>query len=293
MLSLVLLVTMASAAGVFADGPAAGPPPTHQPRTNRNNLEIRIDAGRYSAPLLGLQLSIFPRTSGRNDLMVDLSRIDWRIVDAVGRNVAPHSAAERKSPDWFNPSSDGSTGRVITLEGWKGGNIEVGGKRWQLKPGKYAVEAVLDTSSDRPGRMGGQRQPLRGIWIGTLLLPRIPFEVIGEVSDEALAAAAKSLRAAHPAGGEAMWRALAELVRPGMTIHQLQLALPPLSPAAGDLSDTGILWMGPWFFMRYPLDRVWKVQASGCAIAPCAANGDSRTAVVTGLPQIVARAEHN
>jgi len=169
LLLLIFVATMIPVASIFASEPTAGPPPTHQSETG--NLEIRIDRGyRYSTPLLGVQLAIFPRTPGRNDLMVDLSRIDWRIVDAEGRNIAPHGIAKQKSPDWFNPNVNGSSGRTIALgsNDWKNGKIEVGGKKWHLKPGKYALEAVLDTSFDRPGRMGGDGQPLREIWIGKL-----------------------------------------------------------------------------------------------------------------------------
>ncbi|MFZ5831202.1 MAG: hypothetical protein ACOY3P_14015, partial [Planctomycetota bacterium] len=234
LLLLVLLAMTIRVAGVSAGEPTAGSPPTHQSETG--NLEIRIDHTRYSTPLLGVQLLLFPRTPGRNDLTVDLSRIDWRILDAEGHDIAPHGIAEQESPDWFNPSENGFSGRDIAMgsNDWKNGKIEVGGKKWHLKPGKYALEAVLDTSSDRPGHMGGDGQPLREIWIGKLTLPRVSFEVIGEVTDEALNAAAQKVRAAHPAGGEAMWQALAELVRPGMTIHQLQLALPTFKSARID-----------------------------------------------------------
>ena len=296
---LLLFAAITSGTGVFARGLAAGPPPTSHLETGDNDLEIRLDVGcRYSTPLLGIQLDLVPGTPGRNDLVVDLSRIDWRIIDAAGRDVAPRAIAERKSPDWFNPSADGSMGRIIALEpsSWKGGKIQVGGKSWHLSPGKYTLEAVLDTSADRPGRIGGDHQPLREIWIGKLRLPRMPFEVIGEVSDEALDAAADKVHAVHSAGGVAMWRALAKLVRPGMTVHQLQLALPPLKPAAdkhtfGDYTE--VVWMGTSFFMRYPLDKVWEVRASGHAIAAGAVHGDSRAAVVSQPPRIMTRAEGN
>ena len=193
-----------SAPGARAPRP---PPQAARPRLRRPRWNFGFDLFGYSTPLLGMQLSIDPRTPGRDDLVVDLSRIDWRIVDAEGRAVEPQSTSKPKSPDWFNPSADGSRGRVIALEhSWKGGKIEVGGKSWQLKPGKYALEAILDTSADQPGRMGGDHRPLGEIWIGSLKLPRMPFEVIGEVSDEALDAAVKKVRAAHPAGGAAMWR---------------------------------------------------------------------------------------
>ncbi|MFZ5832055.1 MAG: hypothetical protein ACOY3P_18375, partial [Planctomycetota bacterium] len=53
----------------------------------------------------------------------------------------------------------------------------------------------------------------------------------------------------------------------------------------------GVLWTGGGFLTRYPLDDTWGVRASGCAIAPGAANGNPLAAVVTQPPQITARPE--
>ncbi|KPJ73159.1 MAG: hypothetical protein AMS14_06705, partial [Planctomycetes bacterium DG_20] len=95
---------------------------------------------------------------------------------------------------------------------------------------------------------------------------RRQWEKAAEDADRALRAAADKTRAAHPAGGEAMWRALAGLLKTGMTVRQMKLVLPPATPGPDGMPQEVVLLHGAHFTITYPLDGAWGVQASGTAV---------------------------
>jgi len=119
----------------------------------------------------------------------------------------------------------------------------------------------------------------------------------GQMTDDALKAAAARVRAEHPDGGEKMWLALAKLVEPGMTVRQMVIVLPPLViPDDGTLLIGGqrievpqkpgpvprlTLWNGQSFYMTYPLDGNFGVAASGVSKG----EGDDKM-VLTSRPSI-------
>ena len=71
--------------------------------------------------------------------------------------------------------------------------------------------------------------------------------------DRALEAAVAKVREAHPGGGKAMWEALAALTKPGMTVREMKVALPPATPASGGGAHEVVLWDGDHFRITYPL----------------------------------------
>jgi len=76
--------------------------------------------------------------------------------------------------------------------------------------------------------------------------------------DALLGIAAGEIRRKFPKGGEAMWKALAALVKPGMQVKTMMIVLPP---AARETYGRGAGW--PLFTVAYPLDADFAVEASG------------------------------
>ena len=68
-----------------------------------------------------------------------------------------------------------------------------------------------------------------------------------------------------------MWKALAALIKPGMTVVEMKTVLPPSGPAL-------TLWNGQTFFLTYPLDLDFGVEAGGI--------GKKGQLVLTAAPRI-------
>ncbi|MBI5724968.1 MAG: hypothetical protein HZA50_13490 [Planctomycetes bacterium] len=64
-------------------------------------------------------------------------------------------------------------------------------------------------------------------WIGLPDSQPAAPPVTQRVDGKSLLDQAAKIRSQHPAGGLEMWQALAELVKPGMTVRQMKLILPP------------------------------------------------------------------
>ena len=61
-------------------------------------------------------------------------------------------------------------------------------------------------------------------------------------SDADIGAAAAAVRARHLEGGEAMWKELAATLKPGMSVRQMKLVLPPL-PAETEMGGMLLMYV--------------------------------------------------
>lgn len=242
--------------------------PATQPAAGKtvNGLRARIKASRYLSKRLGLEVGVGFENVSKANLAIDfgeLQALSWKITDAAGKEVEPAKVRRAEpAPVWHSMTPGYSVGRILGKAVHnRDGRLKIGFYEWKLKPGRYSIHCLLSLQSDAVGKPSGQTG-----WRGKIELPPAEFEVIGEVSDKDLIEAGKQVRAAHPAGGLAMWRALAKLVRPGMTVRQMYLVLPPrkMSLKAGVLDfPRTTLWNGQSFFLTYWLDDAFGVEASG------------------------------
>jgi hypothetical protein len=283
---------------VVTDGKVAGVPAT-QPALEQwsepvDGLRARIDASRYLTPRLGMEVDVMFKEVAHKPLAIDfdeLRALPWKVIDASGKEVQPAKVGKAQpAPNWQSLTSGAGTGRMLgTPKNNRNGRLEIGLYEWTLQPGRYSIRCLLNLRSDVAGNRTSATP-----WRGQVELPPAEFEVIGEVSDKDLIEAGKKVRAAYPAGGLAMWRALAELVRPGMTVQQMHLALPPLkaSVEGGILRHSAMtVWNGNAFFCTYWLDDVCTVEASGVGDAwgSSTTNATSHTPVdmlLTGTPRV-------
>ena len=276
-----------------------------------NGPRARIEASRYLSKRLGMEVGVGFENVSKASFAIDfgeLQALSWKITDAAGKEVEP-AKVERSQPvpDWHSLIPGQSIGRILgTAVHNRDGRLKIGFHEWKLKPGRYSIHCFLSLQSDAVGKPSGQTA-----WRGKIELPPAEFEVIGEVSDKDLIEAGKQVRAAHPAGGLAMWRALAKLVRPGMTVRQMHLVLPVhlVLPAREPSSKAGVLhsrhvstgigqistWMGQNFILRYSLDDAFGVEASGVGntsgaptTRPSGLTGDEYM-VLTSTPSTTAR----
>ena len=281
------LLTMA------ATQPATKPAHEHWGKAN-NGLRARINASRYLSKRLGLEVVVRFENVSKANLAIDfgeLQALSWKITDAAGKEVEPAKVRRSQpAPVWHSMSPGYSVGRILGKAVHnRDGRLKIGFYEWKLKPGRYSIHCLLSLQSDAVGKPSGQTA-----WRGKIELPPAEFEVIGEVSDKDLIEAGKQVRAAHRAGGLAMWRALAKLVRPGMTVRQMYLVLPPRETSfkAGVLHYPRMtLWNGQSFFLTYSLDDAFGVEASGVGTSggpttrPSGLPGDEYM-VLTSTPRI-------
>lgn len=141
-------------------------------------------------------------------------------------------------------------------------------------------------SRKEAGRSNGDVSKSGAALKGPIELPPSEVEAIGEVSEADLKAAAAKVRKAHPQGGTPMWKALAELVRPGMTVEQMRLALPAALQPSGLLAVPPVwLWNGMAFRVTYALDANHTAEASGIGTRGRGA-GRLLVPVLTARPQV-------
>ena len=234
-----------------------------------NGLRARIEAGPYLAKRLGNRVDVYFENVSDEPFSLDvgeLQALSWAVFDATGKDVKPIAVQKAEAvPDWHSIAPGQQLGMVLgkSVQN-RDGRLQIGVHEWKLQPGRYSIHCMLELRSDAASRPAGQTP-----WSGRVELPPVEFEVLGEVSDENLIEAGEQVRAAHPAGGLAMWQALAELVRPGMTVRQMFLVLPPQKPSAkaGMLNAPRLtLWDGQFFWLTYSLEERFVVEASGIGV---------------------------
>lgn len=219
-------------------------------------LRGRLDVSRCMAPRLPLQGAVYVENVSEGNLAVDMAPLRlagrWRVMDANGKGVElPLAAAAQPAgkADWRVLIAQQQFGTIVSLPGPEA--------PWRLKPGSYTLHYLLKGS-------GGEAVNGAAAWKGRVELPPVQVEVFGEVDEAALKAAVAKVRKAHPPGGAAMYKALAELVHPGMTVDQMKLALPPQAQPVGVGAMPHFwLWNGSGFYLTYPLDAEHTVKASG------------------------------
>lgn len=228
-----------------------------------NGLRARIEAGPYLAKRLGNRVDVYFENVSDEPFSLDfgeLQALSWAVFDATGKDVKPIAVQKAEAvPDWHSIAPGQQLGMVLgkSVQN-RDGRLQIGVHEWKLQPGRYSIHCMLELRSDAASRPAGQTP-----WSGRVELPPAEFEVVGEVSDENLIEAGEQVRAAHPAGGLAMWQALAELVRPGMTVRQMFLVLPAKKMTLEEMGGAGILWMGGIFSLNYRVDALWCVEAVG------------------------------
>ncbi len=226
-------------------------------------LRAKIDTSRYLTRRLWMDVCVTVQNVADEPVAIDrgiIHLIDWRVIDAEGRAVEPHLTVNVDVPvEWRQLGHRETIGLgVSNHQSNRGGVLDLVHVVWKLEPGKYELRGTLSGSSKTP-----DKPPQSRAWSGKIELPAVEFEVIAEISDEQLRAAAKRVRSDHPAGGKPMWEALAALLRPGTSVRQLKMILPPARP---HLRPVVTLFNGASFYLVYLLDDQFELEASGIAV---------------------------
>lgn len=265
----------------------AGPPWTEVV----NGIQARIAIEGYVAKLVGMEVDLEVEQVSGEGFTGELAPLSWKVTDAAGAEIKPKEVQQREPKIWQGKSAwlwQGKESRigmgqtVGPRERNLNGHLEVGPYQWELKPGHYSLQGVVGLRPKQTAKPAGP-QP----WTKQIKLPAVAFEVIGEVSDEELTAAAKRVRAAHPAGGEAMWKALAELLRPSTPARQLKLVLPP---AEGEMPGA-IFQEGNNQWESYPLDDLFEAKVSLYYVIQDKPVAGEDPWVLSGPPEIARRVE--
>jgi len=146
---------------------------------------------------------------------------------------------------------------------WLDSTVRGGGKITQATLQKHL--AVMDGCFG--AELSKEKFDLYLVWrkgrppVGNSLLFLMRPESAVTDKHKKIRAAAARIRTKYPKCGEAMWKALAALVKPGMTVEAMKVVLPPAAPETYG-SPSGRL-----FTVTYPLDTNFAVEASGQWVA--------------------------
>ena len=228
-----------------------------------NGLRVRIDlrgvntrrGGNGTCQLMFWNVS--ERTFALNPS--DVTMDSWEVRDAKGKVVEPSETKPAAAKAYWYPYNPGqsSPGQIVSFSDVnRGGRLELAGRVWQLAPGRYTLRVTFSGPSKAPGKP--EHPPA---WEGRVEVPEQAFEVYGEPTPEEFKAAIAKARAQHADNAQAKWRALAELVTPGMDVAQLHEALPPAAAKDGSLGWIG--WNGNAWSVRYSVDDNYEVEAEG------------------------------
>jgi hypothetical protein len=183
----------------------------------------------------------------------------WRVLDAQGREVSPaaHQPDAQPADHWnrMDPTRENGIG------GWgfeaglhktnRSGLLDLRTRAWKLLPGRYSLAC---TFTIKDGKLP------EGAWVGELEVPPVSFEVFPSRSFEEVKTEVERIRKSHPKGGEALWRALAELAVPGTSLAQLEVVLPPVGTPLKERNAMAI--SGAAGTLYYLVDRNFGVRTS-------------------------------
>jgi len=225
-------------------------------------LQANLKADKFLTHRMGMDVILTVYNVGHQPLAYNeasLQQPQWQVFDARSRIVEPadvrHAQPQyrwHKCGRYVGTSRINGDGKVN-----RDGLLDLGNQVWKLKPGKYTLGCTFIGSQDVPGE-----RPDCAIWSGRIELLPVDFEVIAEAPEEALKVAVEKTREEASAGGNQLWRALAGIVRPGMTLDQLHLVLPPVPETVSTEADAQTaITHRPLFFHRYTLDSKSAVTA--------------------------------
>lgn len=252
-----------------------------------NGLRVRIDVSGQNARRLAMEVELMFWNVSEDAFALNLSdgtMRSWEVRDAAGKVVEPRETTPvAAAANWMVYGRAASTPGTRVSAGNRGGRLELDGRVWQLVPGKYTLGGTFSGPSKLAGKQKGSPA-----WEGRVEVPGQAFEVFGEPTAKEFKTAIAKARIEHADDAEARWRALAELVTPGMNAEQMQQALP--SVRTRDREGTSVVWMGCRWKMRYAVDEYRVVEAWGYGVKAEGKSGEvlhAQDVLTLGLTEMV------
>jgi len=224
-----------------------------------SGLRARLKTYGFISKRLGLWVQVEIENVSDKPLAVDLGMLEMATF-TLPEDQKPETERTRPRTVSWTVLRPGDTAlRIIGKSDLcRDGRLDLGLAVWNLKPGPSALWATISDDGSQPGK-----PEVAAAWSGKIALTAAPFWVYsGKTADEIAAATAK-IRKERASNPEAMWKALAELVEPGMTVKEMKAILPPdVTQTYGGGSDWTDNLCDRLF---YPLDDTFYVLAVGFA----------------------------